>query len=1077
MRPHKLTIENFGPFSKKAEIDFDKMGNGLYLISGDTGAGKTTIFDALVYALFGKASGSARSGLKTVDFHSDFAKHVVGEKIKRDPMLVELEFSAKEHTYTITRTMNWGKAGVAQKATKEATLSDQNGVQIKHFSGDESKGEVTAFITELLGMDADQFSQIIMLSQGEFRKFLEASSKERGAILGKIYDNSIHKDVEARIKAVQVQLENRRVETKRQITSQYMQVIKNVPEEMAEAIPEDTIVDDPEKLLEFIALVKTDRERLQKMLASDIDLEQDEKDALDKKYVRAEKENALFSQLRKANQEKKDLQEQKQVIESLKEKTDAAERAERVLPKEAVWKSSVITYKATEKKRTEAHEQLEKAKDNLEELKKVKENAETTLNPQVETLSASIIQYKGVLGKYDDVQQAETAFKEATANQDNARTEKGNADQAEQQHMSAIAECNKKLEELKDISEASVRLKQNDCTTLSTVLEKLGTVQTDLGEIQKSVEEFDSFQNEYTVQKEIARSAVDYYSKVYKRFLDGQAGFLAENLRNQIKENGSAVCPVCGQKHDASTMDQFAQDSENTPTREEVDAAKTAADDAGEKEKKLYEDVQDIERQISSKQNSVLEMVNALLERTFTWEDIQNGDIIRKECQDKKEALEAAKAELKSEQTKLKDKNKLLQTLKGLNDGTEEIKHRIQAAEEAFNKAVTEYSEAKGRYTEIAKLIEEYPASKKDAEQQIVDWEQEKKRLTDAIDQARNDVTGCEKEINTLNGNIQSLDDHLKMQKLSVDESWDQFQRILSEAGFDTEASYHMALDPDRTGDLLSERSLRTWIAEQRQIIQKYDEEVHDNENEIQRLTKETANLQEQDLQELAGKISEISANLKKHRDEHTKVSNQVSNVSDALDEIIKLQQGQKKLARALEKVNPLNNTANGNLKFETYVLDYFFESILNQANNHLNEMSGGQYQLISKKTGDNRGEVGLDMRIYDENTQKERATESLSGGESFKVSLSLALGLSDIAQQKSTGQIQIDCMFIDEGFGSLDEQSLQKALKVLDHLAAGQRQIGIISHVESLEQYLDQKKFVVKGSKTGSTVETKSDL
>ena len=196
MRPHKLIMKAFGPFAKETVVDFDAMGNTIYLICGDTGSGKTTIFDAMIYALYGTASGGARSKLGTEAFHSDYAK----DGNRREEMKVSLSFVNAEREFTVVRKMYWGKKGDASTVTKESTLSEKGNV-IVHAKGAEYKDEVTAKVTEILGLDADQFRRIIMLAQGEFQKFLTAKSDERGTILGKLYDNRQHQDFQFRLKA------------------------------------------------------------------------------------------------------------------------------------------------------------------------------------------------------------------------------------------------------------------------------------------------------------------------------------------------------------------------------------------------------------------------------------------------------------------------------------------------------------------------------------------------------------------------------------------------------------------------------------------------------------------------------------------------------------------------------------------------------------------------------------------------------------------------------------------------------------------------------------------------------------
>ena len=207
MRPHQLKMKAFGPFSKETIVDFDAMGNSIFLISGDTGAGKTTIFDGMIYALYGTASGGSRSSLSTEALHSDYCK----DGQFKEEMRVEFTFSNAGRTLTASRRMYWGKNGETQKAIKESTLSE-NGHTLVHSKGREDKDEVTEKIKEFLGLDADQFRRIIMLAQGEFQKFLTSDSEDRGKILGKLFDNRRHLDLQLRLKAANRMLENREKE-------------------------------------------------------------------------------------------------------------------------------------------------------------------------------------------------------------------------------------------------------------------------------------------------------------------------------------------------------------------------------------------------------------------------------------------------------------------------------------------------------------------------------------------------------------------------------------------------------------------------------------------------------------------------------------------------------------------------------------------------------------------------------------------------------------------------------------------------------------------------------------------------
>ena len=191
--------------------------------------------------------------------------------------------------------------------------------------------------------------------------------------------------------------------------------------------------------------------------------------------------------------------------------------------------------------------------------------------------------------------------------------------------------------------------------------------------------------------------------------------------------------------------------------------------------------------------------------------------------------------------------------------------------------------------------------------------------------------------------------------------------------------------------------------------------------------------------------------------------------------ELNRIQERRKKNLKLFAKLNPMVDTADGKYAFSRYVLTGFFHRIVEQANIHLETITDGEYCLVPKETGDGRSNIGLDLKVLNTITNLERETATLSGGQLFEASLSLALGLSDVVQMESASSIQIDSMFIDEGFGSLDGARLDKSIEVLQHLSAGQRQIGIISHVARLDECLPKKIHVIAGER-GSVVKIETD-
>ena len=240
-------------------------------------------------------------------------------------------------------------------------------------------------------------------------------------------------------------------------------------------------------------------------------------------------------------------------------------------------------------------------------------------------------------------------------------------------------------------------------------------------------------------------------------------------------------------------------------------------------------------------------------------------------------------------------------------------------------------------------------------------------------------------------------------------------------------------------------------------------------------LSKQLDGKEEINLDNEKNKLYELESNIKRLRaykeEIHSRIVNNQSNYKNIKlksDELIEAE-------KQYTIVKSLSDTANGNITgkdkimLETYIQMHYFDRIISRANARLVIMTGGQYDLVRRKEAASKmGQSGLDLDVIDHYNGTERSVKSLSGGESFKASLALALGLSDEIQS-SAGGIQLDTMFIDEGFGSLDEDSLAQAMNALASLASSNKLIGIISHVGELKQKID-KQIIVKKDKTGGS-------
>lgn len=773
MRPLKLSMTAFGPYAEKTTIDFRELNEGIYLIAGDTGAGKTTIFDAIVFALYGEGSGSGRNSDM---FHSDYVDKFTDTE-------VELEFSCREKIYRILRTIHYKKkrGGGVGAISKNAVLYCEEELPI------EKETSVNAKVTEILGLDEKQFRQIVMLAQGEFRKFLESKSDAREQILGKLFDNRIYVDFQNRLKVAAEMLKRER--------------------------------EDKEREIGFYLNGETTVEQLQQTI------------------LRCEEQwQKLEEKLKEVYFQKEDLQMKQQTLNLYDKKAEELNRT-----------------KASVKIIMGQIEEKEKLLKNLEERK---------------------------------------------------------------------LQCDQKIPELDQLKVRLEALQKGEENFESRLL----TFQQESRMLKQKQERYVALQRDY-------EAAAAIYLEKSRLFLSGQAGVLAEELYEQIKTQGSAVCPVCGSAVEEAQTDRFAVKEENVPTQDAVET---------------------LRKQTEQKQTAAVKCA--------------------RECEVHKNALSIAKKEV------------------------------LQAAEVLWGKT-EQWSQF--NYPEKKQELQEFKRSLK----------QKKQTLETEISETEKSLKQCRESLSHFRGQYKTL---MSTQKAVLEE--------MKEA---------------ETKD--------TWLKDITDISSKKPE-----------------------MEEMLREKNEVCKELEKEREN---VGYEFRTSRKSLEMILSLRKELDKTEEAFQKLWKLSALANGQsgeggkYSFSRYVLGTFFEEIINQANYHLNRMTGGKYELIRKQEAERKNEsAGLGMVIFDAYTGEQRDTASLSGGESFQVSLSLALGLSDVVRYRSGG-FTLDTMFIDEGFGSLDEQSLDQAMSVLHELSGDNRQIGIISHVGKLSESICQKIYVKRTPK-GSCIQ-----
>ena len=961
MRPLKLKLSAFGPYKGVTEIDMEKLGErGLYLITGDTGAGKTTIFDAITFALFGEASGENRTAGM---LRSKYAE-------PETPTEVEMCFRYRGQDYTVKRNPEYerpakrGGGTTIQKADAELTLPD-GAVLTK-------PREVDRKILEILGVNHQQFSQIAMIAQGDFLKLLLADTKERQEIFRKLFETEHYKALQMQIlsdaKRLFVEKEDARKAIEHYVQSTTADPLSPLSVELEHAHKGAMLTADVLTLLERII---ADDEMRRGQLETEINAASAALEQISGHLTAIGAYQKLQSDLSRTKAQLEEAEPKLGVLQKHYE----AEQAREPERKELERRITVLTEMLTQYAELGALLRAETAREKTLE-KLISEQAQRTAK-----------QAKGQ-------QQLEAAKRELQT--------LGSVE-AELATKQAALEANAR-------KQSELRSLQENYEALSRKHRALKTAQEDLKTAMTRFEEADAS-----------------YKERNRAFLCEQAGILARDLKP------GDTCPVCGQA--ITEESHLAILSEAAPTEADVQKAQKLSEQLRMEMEEKSRTAMGRKGEYEASAQHVLQQCAALL-----------GDV-KMQNPDAPEVTEACEGapQLPSEQTAAEaPTGTVMVTAAALNEGYQRMRAACadaQAAAGALEAAVKELMlQAKRK----ASFEEQIPAA-----------EQKLEKLNEQIRQAE------AREIELQAAQKAARDEIEKQQaKLPFPTEREARAEISRLDGLRTRADAALAQ---------AEQALRAeekTLAELRGSLQQLSEQVKTAEGAQYDAGTERAEqtrlsgLRQQRRAEADGVIARIETNKA-----------QLTRIKEGAAE---LSEKERHYAWMSELSNTANGTVAGSEKMtlETYIQTTYFDRILRRANTRLMIMSDAQYELVRRKSAENlKAQSGLELDVLDHYNGTLRSVKTLSGGESFKASLSLALGLSDEISS-SVGGIRLDTMFVDEGFGSLDEDSLHAAIQALAELTEGHRLVGIISHVGELKQQIDKQLVVTKDRAGGSQVE-----
>ena len=1035
MRPTRLTMQAFGSYGSLTVIDFEAPDQNLFLITGDTGAGKTTIFDAIVYALYGEASSSSNKKDGIV-LQSQFAA-------ESEPY-VQLEFTEDERPYAVRRVPRHQRpkrGGGFREVTGSVALFMPDGTEYPPKEAD-------AKIEEIVGLTKGQFMQIAMIAQGEFMELLRAKSDEKKVIFRKLFGTDlfdrITQELNERRKAKEKEVEQIKTEC-RTIISRL-----DLPQEDREEY--DTL-STWKKQIEAGELVHLGA-FIEKLEAWDQRLETELKQAKEvRDQASAERDKARETWMQAVRL--KDLFSDLEVTEAQLE--DLLTREQEVQEEEQL---AVKIRKAFSIQ--DAHVRMLDGMSLMERTKKALEELEETLPAlSLETKAASEEEAKSrkkneeTLGSYNQVLEQVRRDKETFAK----------IRQAEIQLVSdalIIEQLNAGLETLKEKESA----KQKELAEWGQKVQQLGDAEKELAlwkvrskdleilnkesfELTQAVREAAAQKKKVEQDQKSYQEASDRYEAAHadflilrRRWFDAQAGILAKELIE------GQPCPVCGSREhpqpcrvQADVLSQEELEEREKAVRalrtkqEEAAAISLAASVLFEEKEKIAQEAKTrLSQHLAAYgytegenlQEKVTSIVQAEEERgTVLQQNVKRLSELNRSIEEGKEALDRIREEKEEAVRKLHEAQTSRQ---GVLANHELLKHSLTVETEQESDAMLQAAETARR--------------KADAEyQEAARVKNEKKQM---LDQSESLIVRYRAELPDQRSEYEARQEEYRQRLQEHD---------LTEEAWKETVSHHTVNE----GEQLKQQAedYRNLVLAARTRLKTQTEAIGGQQKPDLEILQEAAKKAQQVLDEASAQHDSLLRTCETNEQVLKELSSRFSNRIRTLEE-----QG------VLDRLYRLTsgNRTGGRMDLETYVQRYYLQQVLEEANRRFLDMSAGQFELrmvSQERAGEGRNR-GLDLMVYSTVTGKEREVRTLSGGESFMAALSLALGMADRIQQQKAA-IHLDIMFIDEGFGSLDDHSRDQAVRVLKEMAEGDRLIGIISHVSELKNQIDDQLYVTK--------------
>ncbi|MCB5542343.1 AAA family ATPase [Streptococcus salivarius] len=1053
MRPVQLELTNFGPYRKEV-INFTQFDHApLFLIGGDTGAGKSTLFDAMTVALFATTSGDRN----VEEMRSTFAGP------EDDLTKVTFYFQQGKHLYRIERVLQQERAKrgggtTMQKATASLVIVDKIGGQEIEKLGDKIK-EVSDQIEQILGLNAEQFKQIILLPQNDFSRFLKEDSKTKTQILKKIFGTGIfdrfQKSLEERLRQSNKDMDKRQAQLDGHFASQVwseeeLAVLTQTPASEKLACLEELLSQRQESLTEQKSILKDAHEDLAK---------------LQKSLQTAQDLAKIFQELKQAKERYR-----LEIEEGAQEQAEAKAHLEELQFAQGL-QETISSLKQYQKQLLQLEQDLGIAQETLS----AKEQAFEEVKAQKEAFTTQSEDFLQKEEKLEAWKEAIIYAQSLAQEQEKIKRSSANYKRLEETYQQASKEIELLSQSLSDL-EAN-RLSLESLHEAEKLLQSVGySVDKQLAQDLKEIEGLNQELAKTEKRRQALSLEIDQAQEILKELEDQLATTLASRRQLMIAQLQAELedgqpCMVCGsidhpkvdgtKANEAALKDLMNQVEELQAQKERQVATlsnrQATLSEVESKRQDLLEQVAKVKLSLQKHYQELKEQVKRQFDFDFS-EDYETDRGQALLLKVKKYYQELQKRYDKEETDYVRYQDEIGKALGKLTDLTKSY----QEAKAALDQAKERLKELQEAHQEL-ESVEVYQERISLAKQELDLYNKQVKENSEAYNQLHADIQGIRGQLESLTKSKENASQETKRLSAELDQS------LMAEGALtnDLEQIQLWLLEvnkqaiPKLQAQLTSYQTLKQELKAQ---IVKGQELIKDQEKpDLGNLTQAVEDCQENYDKQLA-QVSVMEQGLK----DATATYQAAKTLQDSNQEAFKAHQELSDLVRV---VKGENTALTGRLNLEVYVIRQYFQQILDYANaNYIGLLTDNRYSFVLSEEGRRaRDHFGLDINVYDQLTGSERSVKSLSGGETFIAALAIALSLSEVVQNTSKGAV-VEALFIDEGFGSLDKEALTKAIAVLEQIGEN-RMVGVISHVDDMKEGIAQQLAIIKSHDGSSRI------